>query len=457
VVCTDCHNPHTAKTVLPGNWLCIRCHNGSYTNAPTIDPVAHSRHKVHGFDTNGHAVDLDLSAYDPRRIAETGGECVNCHMPQTVYMQRHWRHDHGFTIPDPMMTRQYGIPNACNRCHADKTVAWAEEACEKWYGARMDRPTRRRAQWMARGRAGDAAAREPLLRVLAGDEIGYWRAAAIEMLEPWAGDAAVSRALVAAMEDTNALVRAAAAGALESRMTGLGSAAAAETLRRALGDPVRAVRVSAAWSLRDALDLSTPAGVDLRRYLAVNADQPTGRMQLGAWHVARQEITAALEHYGLAVAWDGGSAPIRHDYAVALSLAGRVQGAIAQLEAACRLEPRDAEYRFKLGLAWNEAGDLPKAVAAMEAAVRLEPAHARAWYNLGLAYSDAGRDAQALVALQEAERVEPSDARAAYARATVLARLGRRIEATAAVARALELDPGHRDARDLLRLLEQGR
>ncbi len=45
VTCTDCHQPHSAKPLFPGNFLCLRCHNGSYTNAPVIDPVAHSHHQ----------------------------------------------------------------------------------------------------------------------------------------------------------------------------------------------------------------------------------------------------------------------------------------------------------------------------------------------------------------------------------------------------------------------------
>ena len=99
VKCQDCHNPHSGKTILPGNWLCMRCHDGTYTNAPVIDPVSHSHHKVFGYSTNGVLTNTDLMTYKPREIKETGGECVNCHMPQTAYMQRHWRHDHGFTIP----------------------------------------------------------------------------------------------------------------------------------------------------------------------------------------------------------------------------------------------------------------------------------------------------------------------------------------------------------------------
>ena len=51
-------------------------------------------------------------------------------MPVTTYMQRHPRHDHGFTIPDPLLTKQFGVPNACNKCHTDKDTEWSLEALE---------------------------------------------------------------------------------------------------------------------------------------------------------------------------------------------------------------------------------------------------------------------------------------------------------------------------------------
>jgi hypothetical protein len=74
-------------------------------------------------------------------------------MPVTTYMQRHPRHDHGFTIPDPLLTKKFGIPNACNRCHQDRDADWALASVEQWFGAKMDRPARRRAESHCRLRA----------------------------------------------------------------------------------------------------------------------------------------------------------------------------------------------------------------------------------------------------------------------------------------------------------------
>ena len=93
----------------------LRCHASGYLKAPVINPEEHSHHFA------GNA----------------GDECISCHMPVTVYMQRHPRHDHGLTIPDPLLTKKFGIPNACNRCHADKTRVgrwqrWRNGMDQRW-------------------------------------------------------------------------------------------------------------------------------------------------------------------------------------------------------------------------------------------------------------------------------------------------------------------------------------
>jgi tetratricopeptide (TPR) repeat protein len=224
----------------------------------------------------------------------------------------------------------------------------------------------------------------------------------------------------------------------------------ADALRKRLDDPARSVRVSTAWALRAGLPAGTEASRDLQRYLSLNADQPTGQLQEGAYDLANGRLQEALPHYQKAVAWDTNSAPTRHDLAVALSMLGRTREAIEQLQAACRLDPKEAEYEFKLGLAWNELGQLDQTIAALEKAVRLDPRHGRAWFNLGLARNSLGQGEAALEALLRAEAVTPDDPQIPYARATILVRLGRTQEARVAAERALELNPGYADAQRLL-------
>ncbi len=452
VRCLDCHNPHTAKTILPGNWLCMRCHNGSYTNAPVINPVAHSHHQVYGLDRNGLATNLDLTSYQPKAIKETGGECVNCHMPQTVYMQRHRRHDHGFTIPDPLLTKQFGIPNACNRCHQDKDTDWALKHCDEWYGAKMDRPTRHRAEAIARAQQGDPASREGLLPEIAQEESGYWRATLAGLLEPWAARPEVTAVLLRQLEHTNALVRSAAARAVEPALRNRN---VADALQKCLDDEARNVRLAAAWSLRATVDPQSKAGRELTHYLDLNADQPLGQMQKGTYFFSRNDLQRALTHFQKAVAGDKYSPPFHHQLAVVLSALNRPQEAVQVLTGACRLFPRDAESHFQLGLAYNEVGDLKRAAEDLAKASELDPQHAPAWYNLGLAQNSLGQIDTALESLLRAETVGPEDARIPYARATILAKTGRTAEAKGAASRALEINPAFPEARQLLNMLSR--
>ena len=453
VVCQDCHNPHSMKTILPGNWLCLRCHAGGDTNAPVLNPVTHSRHKVFGFDTNGQPVIIDLTAYHPESIQETGGECVNCHMPQTVYMQRHWRHDHGFTIPDPLLTREFGIPNACNRCHKDKDADWSLKYCQEWYGEKMERPTRKRAQIIARAQRGESGARARLLESLSKEESPYWGAVLTGLLEPWATRPEVAAALLQEFNHTNALIRAAAAASLAPAASG-SSHLVTEALQRLLHDPVRSVRLAAALSLGPALEPNTDAKHELEHYLANNADEPTGQFQAGLHAFSINDLASALAHFQKAVAWDPYSTPIRQELAVTLSALNRPQEALDVLKETCRLAPQDAESRYKLALAFNELGDLRETATQLGVAVKLDPRHASAWYNLGLAQNALGQTAEALESLVRGENVDPEDARIPYARATILAQLGRKTEASGAARRALEINPQFAQALEFLKELE---
>ena len=427
VRCLDCHDPHSTRTILPGNALCMRCHNGSRPDSPRIDPASHSRH-------------LPGSA---------GDQCVECHMPRTTYMERHPRRDHGFTIPDPLLTRELGIPNACNRCHQDQSTDWAIGVVESWYGERMERYSRQRARWVAAGRRGSPSARQPLVEMLSGAETPHWKAVAARLLSGFLDDEQVRQELVSALSHTNALVRAHSIVSL-APLAGDRLSRVDAALEERLEDPRRSVRIQAAWALRARTGLPQPAAGELERYLRHNSDQPTGQMQLGALALARQDLDAALEHYGRAVRWDPGSPPIRHELAIVHSQMGNHREALDQLREACRLAPEEGEYRYKLALAHNDLGDLDAAIGSLEKAVELDPAHSRAWYNLGLALHQRGNSQGALDALIRGESARPEDPDIPYARATILHAMGLRSEAVQAASRVLSIDPQHPGARAIV-------
>jgi len=433
VRCVDCHDPHSAKTIATGDALCMRCHatpTPAFPKAPLIVPAAHTFHKPES----------------------TGARCINCHMPQTTYMQRHPRHDHGFTIPDPLLTTQAGIPNACNRCHSDKDANWAQGHVARWYGDKMNRPSRQRAMMITQARRGEAASRDALIAWLRGDDTPSWKASSCLLLGRWAQEPAVTEALQNQLQHGSPLVRAAAAHALGG-IADTGNNPVRDSLRPLLKDPSRAVRLAAAWALRDDVSPDSPAGKELNHMLALNADQPSGRMQLGQYEYSRGRADAAIAELRKAIEWDPNSPPFHHDLAIILSTTGRVREAIASLEAAIKLDPKQALYHYELGLAWSEAGELDKTIAALEQAVKLDPAMSRAWYNLGLARNGKGDTAGAIEALTRGEAANPRDSALPYARATILLNLGRKEEALAAAQAALLVQPDLAQARHLVQML----
>jgi tetratricopeptide (TPR) repeat protein len=436
VRCVDCHEPHSNKLRVPGNLMCLSCHASVSTPtpgvapAPRIDPATHSRHAP----------------------GTSGDACVNCHMPLTTYMQRHQRHDHGFTIPDPRLTKELGIPNACNRCHTNQTPDWSLEAMNRWYGPRTNDQVRLRATAIAKARVGDATGLATLANLMKTETNFFWRATAANLLKTWPADTNVPALLIEAARDTNELVRAMAARGLETLVES-SAIPVIQTLSALLNDPVRAVRVEAAWALRHTVGTNSGGGADLLAYLRHNVDQPAGAMQFGVFHLDRGDVPTALTYLRRALAWDTNSAPLYHALAVAQSMNGQSAEAVAALRDACRIAPRVAEYRYKLALALNEIGQLAAAREALEETVKLDPQYTRAWYNLGLAYAGLEMLDLALNALTRAESLDPRSAQVCYAKATVLARLGRTSDARITARRALELQPAFREAAELLQSL----
>ncbi|MCZ6795247.1 MAG: multiheme c-type cytochrome [Planctomycetota bacterium] len=417
VRCLHCHDAHSSKLRLEGNQLCLACH------AEKIDPAAHSHHSVDG----------------------SGGQCMGCHMPITVYMQRHPRRDHGFTIPDPLLTKEHDIPNACNRCHEDQSVDWAIEAVDRWYGERMERPSRERTRIVARARGGDdrSVGRE-LLELARSDPSPLWRAVAVGLLDPWAYEGGVfADQLVASAASESPLVRATAARVMESLVTlpGHQGERGVGVLKKLLDDPVRLVRLEAAWSLRNVLvtgerrhvlEASVPAYRELHHYLGANADQPLGLLQKAVWEVDRGDLDTAVTLLRRAISWDPGSALFYRHLAVALSQQAHPSARSPELTAqavqamtrAHELEPENPLFAFELGLALAEARRFEAAAEKLEVAGRLQPDFSRAWYNLAEMRRFLEQPDRALDAIRRAEESEPENPLFLQTRAQIHQALG---------------------------------
>ena len=117
VSCVDCHNPHSADNTAKnprGDASCMTCHAFGSLNGPHQPTIeAHTKHKADS----------------------KGSSCIECHMPKVA---KHTgkspvtvrTHLFGFIYPSE--TKKYGVPNACNSCHKDKSIEWSEKHLKQW-------------------------------------------------------------------------------------------------------------------------------------------------------------------------------------------------------------------------------------------------------------------------------------------------------------------------------------
>jgi Flp pilus assembly protein TadD len=264
-----------------------------------------------------------------------------------------------------------GIPNACNRCHADKSVDWALKYAEQWYGAKLDRHTRERAQWIGAALRGEESAKAKLVGLLSGGkEAPYWRAVEAGLLSRWAGEREVQTVLLARLKDEHPLVREKTVRALEPALE-VSNEVVAAALKAMLNDPVRNVRVAAAWVLRATVDMQSHAGRELERSLALDADQPTGQYRQAMVLLARQRLPEALLHLQKAVEWDPFSPPLRYECAMVLSQLGRTTEALATMSQAEKLAPDDPQVVYGKAAILARAGRYEEARVAANRALEL--------------------------------------------------------------------------------------
>lgn len=354
VTCLDCHDPHTAQLKLPqeDNSLCLRCH-------------------ADGTEVNG--IPAPISSGVPAGLCppgSTGARCVECHMPATPYMARDMRRDHSFNIPDPQLSAELGIPNACTMCHTDKSDAWAAEALQKAL------PEQKSARYRARTRAVQAALQghgraADLLAAYREESVPAWRATLLEHLSRCLPEGSAELAAIAreAATDASPMVRAAAARALPREAAAL------------LQDPVRLVRHAAVWSLAPhAMQhmKGTQALAEAEATARHQADQPPGAMQLAALAAARGDQAEANRQYERAIALDPASPVPYMDYAVYLARCGKPLEALKQMLACTKVAPHHAEAQYRLALILAEVRQYPAALTALERALEADPTHAPA-------------------------------------------------------------------------------
>jgi tetratricopeptide (TPR) repeat protein len=425
VSCLDCHHAHSAKLRLPveNNAMCMSCHPPPGTDGavPIPDPVAHSHHGAQS----------------------TGNRCVECHMPETTYMARDPRRDHGFTIPDPQLTLEFGIPNACNLCHTDQTAEWAAEWVANWYGEKINRPERERARLIMGARTGDAAVTEPLVAFYEREPNDAWKASLLLVLDGRQRHPSVAALLERATRDASPLVRKAALQTLESSRPDL--------LRGALDDPAGVVRIPATRALLFGGEtVPLAARAELERYLNHLSDNPSGALQQARLAAVDGRSPGVDFWLGRALELDS-SAGMQQEAALLQYSRGQLDEAAVFFSKAIESDPVNADLLYSAALLEAELQRPDRALDLLRRTVKAAPAFGRAWYNLGLAEAANNNLQDSVQSLENASALLPESPEPPYALATVFLRLNQPPAAKEAAREALKRNPTFAPAQQILR------
>ena len=395
VVCTDCHDAHSARLHQEGDALCTRCHAaGTYTSR------SHHHHPP----------------------GSSGARCVECHMPARTYMVVDPRRDHSFRVPRPDLTASLGTPNACDNCHGDRSTQWSVGHFQRWYGTGLT--DKHFGETLAAARQGIPGLAADLIR-LAQDrhQPAIVRATAVSLLDNYPGGSA-AEALGELAKDSRPLVRAAAVEALGS----LPPHRREPLLQAALKDPLRVVRTLAGRSLAGPV----PAGLSRRQrrlrasavgeYEAVqqlHADHPGGRLNLGDLYRDQRDFERAEASYRQAIALEPAFIPAYLNLADLYREMDREDEGEKLLLEALKIVPRSAAAQHALGLLLVRTGQRRPALGHLAQAVELKPDNSRHAYVYGVALNSLGESDQAIRVLEQALKSRPHDRDLLFALATI--------------------------------------
>jgi len=334
-------------------------------------------------------------------------------MPVSTYMMVDKRHDHSFRIPRPDLSVKLGTPNACNDCHADKSVQWAAGAIEVWHG-----PVRKGFQNYAEA-----------------------------FQASWTNhaDAAALLAMVASTPTTPAIARASALSELHSRV----SPANIELARKGLNDPDPMVRIGAVdmldglpgdriWPLISPLLSDSSRGVRIRAVSVLatvptpnqpasdraaferaaaefvsaqrlNADRPESRSMLGSFYARRGLSGDAENEYKAALRLSSTYAPAAINLADLYRQLGRDRDGEDALKTAIASLPQDAGLHHALGLTLSREKRRDEALKEFRTAAELEPDRSRYAYVYAVALHSSGRSNEAMTVFKENLNRHPDD------------------------------------------------
>jgi Flp pilus assembly protein TadD len=431
VKCSNCHNPHSGKTLYQANQTCLQCHEKKY------DSFEHHRHNM-----ASPAVTQQVT-------------CVSCHMPGKFYMGNDLRHDHSFRVPRPDLSVQYGTPNACNNCHTDKPAKWTAEAIVKWYG-----PTRRYhfAEDLIPGSQENGKAEQHLVKLMADTSVpSIVKATAVHYMRNLPSQNVMNE-LMKALRHEDPQVRYRALRSLVAFPVAQWKDVAAPLL----ADKVRAVRIAAADVFLDLPPEQVPmdlreayakAKQELQNYTMYQADFAVGNVMIGDFFYRQHDAMNAEKYYRRGLKKDNMMNYARFNLSSLLNAQGRNADALKVLEEARLADPKNERVYYNLALLYAEMGDSKNAAANFGRAVALGSTDPRVYYNYGILEQQQANLPQAEKLFLKGLTIDPNNASINYALAVFYMQQGQPFKATPPAIVLKKMDPTNPEYQRLFQTL----
>ena len=368
VVCSNCHDPHSAKLTLPEEEVCLQCHLESNYATPS-----HHHHQTSG----------------------SGAQCVNCHMPATTYMQIDDRRDHRWHIPNPAMSEALDTPDVCLSCHQDKDNTWSKTVTQSWIGNKTgatpdknDSSSPDFAPAFAAADQGYVQAVDNLSRIAMNPAFtGIIRASALDRMRAYPFNNGLI-AIEQGINSTNEYIRRGAIYAAENYP----GRQRWQLLSPLLTDKVLAVRIEAArilaplWTQLSAEQqaILDPALKDYLLTQDIAPEKSFSHTNKGIIYTFQGKLKHAEEAYNTGIRVDPYYPYAYINLADIYRQQNKYQTALQLLQSASATIPDNSDLLHNLGLAYIRTGEKIKAIPAFKKASQLAPANAHYLYVYGL-------------------------------------------------------------------------
>lgn len=441
VTCGNCHNPHSGKLIAEGNALCLQCHQATV------------------FDTKEHH----------RHLAESeGAQCVACHMPETTYMGVDARRDHSFSIPSPHLSIQFGVPNACTKCH-QKTNEWAKETLLEWDKAiKKDKQQKFKKEngklrqiWVethAQAQALNPMTVREVERFIEPQVNKMKHATLLASLSAVPSRASAELA-VKSLSDKNPLVRRAAITSLQNMPVQV----KIDLLLPQLDDPRFVVR-SEAGRLLAAVANQVPQKHQLklnqvidsyREALKYGADMPANLASLANLAHYSGDLNQVEYYYKKALLIEPAYIPAIINLADLYRAQGKENAARDLLLESVRLAPDSAMAQHALGLYYIRIKQYQKALFHLRLATELADSQPRHWYVYAIALNSQNQEATAISALKSAVDQWPSQVDLLFLLIDFMEKQGQLMEVGSYVSRLSKIAPSSPRVKQLISRYKQ--